>query len=176
MKKFSLMMFLFGGTTLLAAGVGIQSARAANIVETAKADGHFSQLLNANTLAGTTGILEGPGPFTVFAPNDDAFAKISPAKRSALMAPAMRTMLKVTLANHVVTGLVDLDALQKALSQSDTVVVNAANTMPLIFKREGDTFTVNGARVIKGPIRTDNGLVYVVDTVLIPAKPLQPHY
>ena len=152
------------------------SANAADIVQTAKADGHFTRLLSANMTAGIAGLLEQPGPFTVFAPNDEAFAKVPADKLNALMTPAMRTLLKVTLANHVVTGLVDMAALDKALNKSDTVVVIAANNMPLIFKRDGEKLTVNGAHVINGPMKVDNGLVYVVDTVLIPAMPLQAHY
>jgi transforming growth factor-beta-induced protein len=157
-------------------GAAAQTAAAADIVQAAKADGHFTKLAAANNAAGTTALLEGPGPFTVFAPNDDAFAKVPWAKLDALMSSAMKTNLKVTLANHVVTGVVEIAALQKALSDSDAVVVMAANNMPLIFKKDGDGITVNGAHVIKGPMKVDNGLVYVVDTVLLPAKPLQPHY
>ena len=155
---------------------GSQTAIAMDIVQAAKADGHFTKLLAANAAAGTSGLLEQPGPFTVFAPDDEAFGKVPSGKLKALMAPAMRTQLKVTLANHIVTGVVDMAALDKALAQSDTVVVIAANNMPLIFKRDGDKFTVNGARVVKGPMKTDNGLVYVVDAVLLPAMPLQAHY
>ncbi len=133
-------------------------------------------MLAANQVAGIAGLLEQPGPFTVFAPNDEAFAKVPADKLSTLMAPPMRTMLKVTLANHIVTGLVDTDALEMALDKSETVLVMAANNMPLIFKRDGGRLTVNGAHIIKGPMKVDNGLVYVVDTVMMPAMPLQAHY
>ena len=160
----------------LAATFCFAPAIAADIVQAAKADGHFTKLLAANTTAGTAGLLEQPGPFTVFAPDDDAFAKVPADKLNALMTPAMRTMLKVTLANHIVTGVLDKAALDKALDKSETVVVIAANNMPLIFKREGDRLTVNGAHVIKGPMKADNGLVYVLDTVMLPAMPLQAHY
>lgn len=159
---------------LVAAVVG--PVTAADIVQAAQADGHFTQLLAANKAAGTAGLLRQPGPFTVFAPDDDAFAKVPAEKLNALMTPAMRTMLKVTLANHIVTGVVDMAALEKALDESDTVVVIAANNMPLIFKRDGKALTVNGAHIVKGPMKVDNGLVYVVDTLLMPAMPLQAHY
>ncbi len=166
--------------TAMAVGLGAAAipigANAANIVEAAKADGHFTKLLAANETAGTSGLLQEPGPFTVFAPNDDAFAKAPQDKLDALMQPAMQTMLKVTLANHVVTGFVDKAALDSALDKSGAVVVTAANNMPLIFKREGGQITVNGAHIIKGPMKVDNGLIYVVDAVLMPAMPLQPHY
>ena len=93
----------------------LQPAFAANIVETAKADGHFTKLLEANQAAGTAALLTQPGPFTVFAPNDDAFAKVPPDKLQALMTPAMKTMLKVTLGNHIVTGVLDMSAIEAAL-------------------------------------------------------------
>ncbi len=167
---------LLSAVLALSVSAFASGASAANIVEAAKADGHFTKLLAANEAAGTSGLLQGPGPFTVFAPNDDAFAKAPQTKLNKLMQPEMKTMLKVTLANHVVTGFVDQAALEKALDQSDAVVVMAANTMPLVFKREGGGITVNGAHVIRGPMKVDNGLVYVIDAVLIPAMPLQPHY
>jgi len=162
--------------TALAAGAGAQPVLAANIVETAKADGHFTKLLEANQAAGTAALLTQPGPFTVFAPNDDAFAKVPADKLQALMSPAMRTMLKVTLGNHIVTGVLDMAAIEAALGKGDSAAAMAANNMPLVFKMEGGKLTVNGAHVIKGPMVVDNGLVYVIDTVLMPAIPLQAHY
>lgn len=163
-------------TLALVAGTGAQPALAANIVETAKADGHFTKLLEANQAAGTAALLTQPGPFTVFAPNDDAFAKVPADKLQALMSLPMQTMLKVTLANHIVTGILDMAAIEAALGKGDAAAAKAANTMPLIFKMEGGKLTVNGAHVIKGPMVVDNGLVYVIDTVLMPAVPLQAHY
>ena len=151
-------------------------AHAADIVETAKADGHFTKLLEANQAAGTAALLTQPGPFTLFAPNDDAFAKVPPEKLQALMSPPMQTMLKVTLGNHIVTGVLGMEAIEAALAKGDAAAAMAANNMPLIFKMEGGKLTVNGARVIKGPMTVDNGVVYVIDTVMMPAVPLQAHY
>ncbi len=161
---------------VLLAGIFATGATAADIVQAAKADGHFTKLLEANQTAGTAAILEGPGPFTVFAPNDDAFAKVPPDKLTMLMSPNNRTRLKVALANHVVTGILSQDMIDQGLGQSDAIVVMAANTMPLIIKRENGVLTVNGTHVIKGPMKVDNGLIYVVDTVLLPAMPVQPKY
>jgi uncharacterized surface protein with fasciclin (FAS1) repeats len=149
---------------------------AANIVDTAKADGSFTKLLAANQAAGTASILEGPGPFTVFAPNDAAFAKAPRDKLAMLMKPENLTKLKVTLANHVVTGLLTENQIDSGLDKAGAVVVTAANNMPLIIRREGGVLTVNGAHVIKGPMKVDNGLIYVVDAVILPAMPLQPTY
>ena len=151
-------------------------AVAADIVQTAKVDGHFAKLLAANDKAGTTALLHSPGPFTVFAPDDSAFAKAPQAKLAMLMAPENAVMLKVALANHVVTGLVSEASIQAALAKGDAAVVIAINNMPLIIKRDGEGLTVNGAHVTRGPIQVDNGLVYVVDTLMMPATPLQPKY
>ena len=160
----------------LALVVGATAARAATIVEAARADGSFTKLLAANDAAGTTPILQGQGPFTVFAPNDAAFAKVPAATLSMLMQPQNQTKLKVALVNHVVTGILSLQEISGGLEHSDAVSVMAANSMPLVFKRDGGALTVNGARIIKGPLKVDNGLVYVIDTVMLPAAPLQPHY
>ena len=147
-----------------------------DIVETAKADGHFTKLLEANKAAGTASLLTQPGPFTVFAPDDDAFAKVPAEKLQALMSPPMRTMLRVVLANHIVTGVLDKSAIEAALAKGDAAAAMAANNMPLVFKTEGGALTVNGAHIVKGPMKVDNGLVYVIDAVMLPASPLQAHY
>ena len=147
---------------------------AANIVETAKADGHFTMLLMAGKTAGAAGWLQSPGPITVFAPDDAAFAKLPQAMRDDLMKPANRTKLKMTVGNHAVAGLVTLADIDKGLGMAPAVAVPAMNGMPLVLKREGGVLTVNGAHVIKGPMRVDNGLVYVIDAVLVPPMPIQP--
>lgn len=161
---------------LLAASVLSSPAAAANIVQTAKSDGHFTKLLAANETAGTAGLLQSKGPFTVFAPDDDAFAKVPAEKLAMLMKPENATKLKVTLGNHVVTGLLTMTQIEGALDKADAAVVMAANNMPLMFKREGGAITVNGAHLKKPPMRVENGIVYVVDTVMMPAMPIQPTY
>lgn len=151
-------------------------ALASDIVQAAKVDGHFDKLLAANDKAGTTALLHSPGPFTVFAPDDAAFAKAPEAKLAMLMKPENARLLKVALANHVVTGILSEAAIQSVLAKDDAATVTAINNMPLIFERDGDGFTVNGAHIKRGPIHVDNGLIYVVDKVLVPATPVQPHY
>ena len=157
----------------LAAGMPI-AAYGANIVETAKADGHFEMLLKAGKQAGVANWLQSPGPITVFAPNDDAFAKVPKAMLDDLMKPQNATMLKVTMGNHAVAGLVTTADIDKGLAKAMAVTVPAMNGMPLVIKREAGGLTVNGAHVIKGPMKVDNGLVYVIDTVLVPPMPIQP--
>ncbi|MBA3898266.1 MAG: fasciclin domain-containing protein, partial [Sphingomonadaceae bacterium] len=156
--------------------LALASTQAANIPQAATAAGDFTSLLKATETAGLSGYVGGPGPFTMFAPNDAAFAKVPKAKLDMLMQPENSTKLKVTLGNHLVTGLLPMEAIDKGLAQADAVSVMAINNMPLIIKRENGVLTVNGAHVVKPPMKVDNGIVYVIDGVLMPAMPLQPTY
>jgi uncharacterized surface protein with fasciclin (FAS1) repeats len=152
------------------------SSQAATIIGAAKASGDFTKLLAAGHQAGVDVALDGRGPFTLFAPNDAAFDKIPPAKLQTLMMPANVRALKTALGAHLLTGVLSMQAIEKGLADNDAVAATTVNNMPLIFKREGGAITVNGAHIIKGPMTVDNGLVYVIDTVLLPPKPLQPTY
>ena len=133
-------------------------------------------LLKAGQQAGVATWLQSPGPITLFAPNDAAFAKVPQAMLNDLMKPANATMLKVAMGNHAVAGLVTIDEIDKGLAKASAVAVPAMSGMPLVIKREGGVLTVNGAHVIKGPMIVDNGIVYVIDTVLVPPMPIQPHF
>ena len=163
----------------LAVAVGVLMtgpATAATIVGAAEQDGHFTKLLAASKAGGVAPALDGKGPFTLFAPNDDAFAKVPQAKLDALMRPANLTMLKTTLGAHLLTGVLTMEAIDKGLADNDAVMATTVNNMTLVFKRVDGALTVNGAKVIKPPMRVDNGLVYVIDTVLVPPTPLQPAF
>ncbi len=92
------------------------------------------------------------------------------------MKPANLEMLKTALGSHLLTGVLSIQAIEAGLGDNDAVVAKTVNNMPLIFKREAGAMTVNGAKMIKPPMRVDNGLVYVIDTVLVPPMPLQPVY
>jgi len=152
------------------------AANAATIVGAAQQAGDFTKLLAAGKAAGVDKALNGRGPYTIFAPNDAAFAKVPKAKLDALMKPANRNMLKTTLGAHLLTGILSMQAIEKGLANNEAVAATTVNNMPLVFKREGGMLTVNGARIVKPPMRVDNGLVYVIDTVLVPPMPLQPTY
>ncbi len=166
---------LRAGLLCLSIAVGVpMAAYAANIVETAKADGHFTMLLKAGKAAGAANWLQSPGPITVFAPNDDAFAKVPKPMLDDLMKPANLTKLKLTVGGHAVAGLVTVADIDKGLTMAPAVAVPSMNGSPLVIKREGGALTVNGAHVIKGPMKVDNGLIYVIDTVLVPPMPIQP--
>ncbi len=161
---------LIGLATLMSGTVS-----AATIIGAAQQSGDFTTLLKASKQAGVDKALEGKGPFTLFAPNDEAFAKVPKAKLDAMMKPANLEMLKTTLGNHLLTGVLSMQAIEDGLANNDAVVATTVNNMPLIFKREAGAMTVNGAKM-KPPMRADNGLVYVIDTVLVPPMPLQPVY
>lgn len=110
----------------------------------------------------------------VFAPNDEVFAKVPKPMLNDLMKPESHTKLKVTMGGHAVAGLVTVADIDGGLSKATAVVVPSMNGSPLVIKREGGMLTVNGAHVIKGPMKVDNGLVYIIDTVLVPPMPIQP--
>ncbi len=151
------------------------SASAATIVEAAQQARTFTKLLAASKQAGVDAALKGKGPFTIFAPDDAAFAKVPQAKLDMLMKPANRNKLKTALGAHLLTGRLTMQAIEKGLATNDAVVATTVNNMPLVFKKEGGQITVNGAHM-KPPMTVSNGLVYVIDTVLVPPMPLQPAY
>jgi uncharacterized surface protein with fasciclin (FAS1) repeats len=106
--------------------------------------------------------LSGPGPFTVFAPTDEAFAKLPAGTLDSLLKPENKDKLRRLLTYHVVQGQVvaaDVVKLQSAKAVSgDTITVNAQN----------DAVRVNGAQVTKTDIQASNGVIHVIDAVLLP--------
>ena len=133
-------------------------AWAADIVDTAVAAGNFKTLATALTAAGLVDTLKGPGPFTVFAPTDAAFAKIPKAKLDALLKD--KAKLTAVLTYHVVPGKVmaaDVKAGKvKTVEGSDLTITTAGGVK------------VNDAKVTKTDIVADNGVIHVIDTVLMP--------
>lgn len=131
-----------------------------NIVETAVAAGNFNTLVEAVKAAGLVDTLSSPGPFTVFAPTDDAFAKVPKAVLDALM--ANKTLLTAVLTYHVVPGEVMSSDLKNGMSAktvegSDVkITIDPAGVM------------VNNAKVIKADIKASNGVVHVIDAVILP--------
>lgn len=134
------------------------SAQAADIVDTAVAAGNFKTLVTALKAAGLVDTLKGPGPFTVFAPTDAAFAKIPKADLDALLAD--KTKLKSVLTYHVVPGKI-LSADIKA-GKVDTV----QGTQVTIGTQGG--VKVDKATVVTADVAADNGVIHAIDTVLMP--------
>jgi uncharacterized surface protein with fasciclin (FAS1) repeats len=133
-----------------------------DIVDTALAAGNFSTLATALGAAGLIETLKKEGPFTVFAPTDAAFAKIPPQALSELLQPENREKLTAILTYHVVAGRV---------SAHDVANLNSATTlhgqMVKISKQEG--LKINDAKVIAPDVEATNGMIHVIDTVLMPA-------
>jgi len=133
-----------------------------NLVDTAVAAGSFTTLARALSAADLVGTLQGPGPFTVFAPTDEAFAKLPAGTLESLLKPENKDKLRRILAYHVVAGEVraaDVVKLQSAKAVSgDTITVKV---------RDGKVH-VDDANVIKTDIQASNGVIHVIDTVILP--------
>jgi uncharacterized surface protein with fasciclin (FAS1) repeats len=144
------------------AGDAVARAESANIVQTAVAAGSFKTLAKALEAADLVGTLSGPGPFTVFAPTDDAFATLPVGTLESLLAPENKQKLRRVLAYHVVPGKVmaaDVMRLKSATAVSgDSIAVTADNGI----------VRVDQARVIKTDIAAANGVIHVIDAVILP--------
>ena len=133
-----------------------------DIVDTAIAAGSFTTLAKALQAADLVDTLKGKGPFTVFAPTDDAFAKLPKGTLEDLLKPANKAKLRRILSYHVVPGRVmatDVLKLNSAKAVSgDTIDINAS----------GGSVRVEEARVIKTDITASNGVIHVIDSVILP--------
>ena len=130
-----------------------------NIIETATSAGSFTTLIDALNAAGLAETLQGAGPFTVFAPSDEAFAKIPESIRAALIAD--KDALTDLLTYHVVSGEV---------TSADVATLTSAETVQgsAISIDTSNGVKVDGASVVTADIRASNGIIHVIDTVLIP--------
>jgi uncharacterized surface protein with fasciclin (FAS1) repeats len=150
----------------LVAGWGTAAAADAlareDIVDTAVSAGSFQTLARALEAAGLAETLKGPGPFTVFAPTDEAFAKLPKGTIESLLKPENRTKLTAILTYHVVPGRV-MAAQVAAMTSAPTV-----NGQPLAIGAAHGTVTVGQASVVKADILCSNGVIHVIDTVLLP--------
>jgi uncharacterized surface protein with fasciclin (FAS1) repeats len=131
-----------------------------NIVQTAQAAGNFKTLTKLVVKAGLAGTLSNSGPYTVFAPTDAAFAKVPKATLNALMMD--RPKLKAVLLYHVVTGRVTAKDVAK-LSSAKT-----ANGKSVTIRVAGGNVFVNGAKVTTADVMATNGVIHVINRVLIP--------
>jgi uncharacterized surface protein with fasciclin (FAS1) repeats len=132
-----------------------------DIVETATKAGSFKTLLQAATAAGLVETLKGDGPYTVFAPTDEAFAALPDGTLEGLLAdPAA---LKQVLLYHVVSGAVTADKVV-GLTSADSV----AGPAIAIAVKDGTVFLNDSAKVVTTDIETSNGVIHVIDQVILP--------
>ena len=139
------------------------SAQASSdIVDTAAAAGSFKTLGAALKAADLVDTLKGPGPFTVFAPTDEAFAKLPPGTLDNLLKPENKAKLQSILTYHVVAGRV---------GSEEVVHLTSAKTVQgkeLKISQNAGTVMVDGAKVVKADIACTNGIIHVIDAVLMP--------
>ena len=144
----------------LAPAAGAATHREGNIVQTAAGAGQFKTLLKLAKQAGLAGALEGKGPLTVFAPTDAAFAKLPKATLAALA--HNRKELRAVLLYHVLQGRITAAKLVKLHW------VKTLNGQSLRVRVKNGVVTVGGVRVIKTNIAASNGVIHVINGVLIP--------
>jgi uncharacterized surface protein with fasciclin (FAS1) repeats len=150
MKKALLASVLAFGTMV--------SAHAKDLVDTAVSAGSFKTLVTAVQAAGLVDTLKGPGPFTVFAPTDEAFAKIPKADLDALLKD--KAKLTAVLTYHVVPGKVmakDVKAGQVKTVQGSEITLSTSGGV-----------MVDNAKVVKTDVEASNGVIHVIDTVIMP--------
>jgi uncharacterized surface protein with fasciclin (FAS1) repeats len=144
---------------ITALAFAITSVQAADIVNTAIKAGNFKTLVTALKAADLVDTLKGTGPFTVFAPTDEAFAKIPKAKLDALLKD--KAQLTKVLTYHVVAGKVmatDVKPGKVKTLQGENIMVTDKNGM----------LKIDNAKIVKTDIAADNGVIHVIDTVLMP--------
>jgi uncharacterized surface protein with fasciclin (FAS1) repeats len=161
------MRILFAAAALAALALAPTTAQAMHhekkdIVDTAVAAGSFKTLAAALTAAGLVDTLKGPGPFTVFAPTDAAFAKLPAGTVETLLKPENKAKLTAILTYHVVAGKVPASAVSGKVTDAKTVngaTINVNGT---------NGVKVNDATVVEADVMASNGVIHVIDTVLLP--------
>jgi uncharacterized surface protein with fasciclin (FAS1) repeats len=148
--------------TVLAAGAVRVNGQGRDIVDTAVAAGQFKTLASALKAAGLVETLKGSGPFTVFAPTDEAFAKLPKGTVEDLLKPENKAKLVDILTYHVVPGKV---------MAADVVKVKEAKTVQggsLKVNAGGGAVKVDNATVVKTDLAASNGVIHVIDSVVLP--------
>lgn len=146
---------------LAAPAVRAEDAPEKNIVETAVAAGSFNTLVAAVKAAGLVETLSGAGPFTVFAPTDDAFAKLPAGTLEDLLKPENKEKLAGILTYHVVAGKV----MAADVKAGEVATVNGAKAT---IATSDAGVTIDKAKVVKTDIATSNGVIHVIDAVILP--------
>lgn len=165
---------MVGGITSMAAvvlavvglAIGSNFARATNqdVVDTAVDAGQFKTLATALKAAGLIETLKRPGPFTVFAPTDEAFAKLPPGTVENLLKPENKAKLTAILTYHVVPGAVKAEEVTK-LNEAKTV-----NGAMVKVSSDAGNVMINDAKIVTADIAASNGVIHVIDKVILPPE------
>jgi uncharacterized surface protein with fasciclin (FAS1) repeats len=132
-----------------------------NIVQTAIASPQHKTLVAALKAAAYVDALSNAGPFTVFAPNDDAFSKLPPGTIEDLTKPENKEKLQNILEYHVYVGVIRESMVNRSMN------LNQVNGQNIVLKKDGDKLSVNGSQVLAS-VPTSNGIIYVIGDVLLP--------
>ena len=147
---------------VLAAGSTFAKTADKDIIDTAVSAGQFKTLATAITAAGLAETLKGPGPFTVFAPTDAAFARLPAGTVENLLKPENKAQLTAILTYHVVPGVT---------TAADVVKLDAAKTVSgkmVSVRTSGGSVMLNNAHVVNADIAASNGIIHIIDSVLVP--------
>ena len=155
-------LLLVAALALAVAAASPAFAQPKDIVDTAVAAGSFKTLARLLTDADLVGVMKGPGPFTVFAPTDEAFAKVPKDVLDGLAKD--KAKLQEVLKYHVLTSSWTTDDI-KLVKQTGTV-----QGKPVVFAASGATLTVNGAKIVQPNVGCANGMIHVIDAVLLPPQ------
>jgi uncharacterized surface protein with fasciclin (FAS1) repeats len=132
-----------------------------DVVDAAKSEGALSTLVTALEAADLVTTLKGEGPFTIFAPNDAAFSKLPEGTLEYLLKPENKDQLSAILTYHVVPGKLTAKKAEKLISAA------TLHGKEVAIKSDQGTFMVGTAKVVKDDIRTKNGIIHVIDTVIL---------
>lgn len=155
------LLSLTAATLIAGPALAGSHSMAKDIVDTAAAAGSFTTLLAAAEAAGLVDTLKGEGPLTVFAPTDDAFAKLPEGTVQTLLLPENKDKLTQILTYHVVAGAVKstdlVDGMEAATVEGSNITIDLDNGV-----------MINDATVVQADIEASNGVIHVIDTVLMP--------
>ena len=160
MKKLIIIATAFAAALALPIN-NASAAEAKTIVGVAAGAGQFNTLVAAVKAAGLVDTLNGAGPFTVFAPTDEAFAKLPAGTLDTLLKPENKEKLTAILTYHVLAGKV-------MAADVKTMAAKTVNGKEAAIKVAGSKVTIGAATVVKTDIAATNGVIHVIDTVLIP--------
>jgi uncharacterized surface protein with fasciclin (FAS1) repeats len=162
MTRFRLLAASLIAAAALVLPEGVRADAPGTIVDVAVSAGSFTTLVAAVKAAGLADTLSGPGPYTVFAPTDAAFAKLPPGTVESLLKPENKQKLRAILLYHVTKG----DVLSGDLKDGESVKTLEGQSLTIGIS--GGTVNVGAARVVQANISASNGVIHVIDTVLIP--------